>query len=57
VTASEAAAFADQAAAAMRDAIADGWAQLDELKAPAFDPLRKRDDFQKLVAEVEGRGK
>jgi eukaryotic-like serine/threonine-protein kinase len=53
VTAAEGAAFADQAVAALRDAINSGWAARDELKEPDFDPLRKREDFQKLIAELE----
>jgi hypothetical protein len=53
VTASEAAAFADQAVTALRDAVQAGWAQGDELKEPDFDPLRRRDDFKKLLAELE----
>jgi tetratricopeptide (TPR) repeat protein len=57
VTAAEAAAFADQAVAALRDALQAGWGQYDELKEPDFDPLRKREDFQKLVAELERKGK
>jgi tetratricopeptide (TPR) repeat protein len=55
VTATETAAFADQAVAALRDAIRAGWAEPDELKEPEFDLLRKRDDFQKLVKEVEAK--
>jgi hypothetical protein len=52
VTKEEAAAFADQAVAALRDAISAGWNWPDELKEPDFDALRKRDDFQKLVKEL-----
>jgi tetratricopeptide (TPR) repeat protein len=55
VTAAEAAAFADQSVAALRDAIQAGWANPDELKEPEFDLLRKRDDFQKLVKEAEAK--
>jgi tetratricopeptide (TPR) repeat protein len=53
VTTAEAAAFADQAVAALRDAISAGWALPGELKEPDFDALRGRADFQKLVAAVE----
>jgi hypothetical protein len=53
VTAAEAGAFADQAVAALRDAIQAGWAKRDHLKEPDFDPIRKRDDFLKLVKELE----
>jgi len=55
VTAAKAAAFADQAFATLRDAIGAGWARRDELKEPEFDPLRGREDFQKLVAELEAQ--
>ena len=55
VTTVEAASFADQAVAALRDAINAGWTQLDELKEPDFDALRGRDDFQKLLAELEAK--
>jgi tetratricopeptide (TPR) repeat protein len=54
VTIEEAATFADQAVASLKDAIKAGWARRDELKEPDFDPLRGRDDFKKLQAEVEG---
>ena len=53
VTAAEAAAFADQAVATLRDAIGAGSARREELKEPDFDPLRGREDFKKLVAELE----
>lgn len=53
VTAAEAATFADQAVADLRDAIQAGWAQRDELKEPDFDALRQREDFKKLMAELE----
>jgi tetratricopeptide (TPR) repeat protein len=52
VTKAEAAAFADQAAAALRDAINGGWLLLDDLKEPDFNAIRGRDDFKKLLAEV-----
>jgi len=55
VTAAEAAAFADQSVAALRDALQAGWGQYDELKEPDFDALRGRADFQKLVAGVEAK--
>jgi serine/threonine-protein kinase len=55
VTAAEAARFADQSVAALRDAVQAGWARPDELKEPEFDPIRKRDDFQKLVKELEAK--
>ena len=55
VTAAEAAKFADQAVAALRDAISAGWNKPDELKEPDFDALRGREDFKKLVADLEAR--
>lgn len=57
VTTAEAAWFADQSVAALRDAINAGWNQLNELKEPDFDPLRGRDDFKKLLADLETRNK
>jgi serine/threonine protein kinase len=57
VTAAEAAAFADQAVAALADAIKAGWARLDELKEPDFDSLRGREDFKKQFAEVEQKSR
>jgi serine/threonine protein kinase/tetratricopeptide (TPR) repeat protein len=55
VTAGEARTYADQALAALQDALRAGWALPNELKEPDFDALRSRPDFQKLVAEVEAR--
>ena len=51
----EAAIFADQAVAALRDALSASWNELDELKEPDFDSLRGRDDFKKLPAEQEAK--
>jgi serine/threonine-protein kinase len=53
----EAAMFADQAVASLRDAISAGWDRPSELKEPDFDALRGRDDFKKLLAELEMRNK
>jgi serine/threonine-protein kinase len=55
VSAAEAAAFADQAALALRDSAQAGWGNWAELKEPDFDPLRGRDDFRKLLAEAEAK--
>ncbi len=55
VTAAEGASFADQAVAALRDALSAGWNRPDELKEPDLDALRSRADFQKLLAEVEAK--
>jgi serine/threonine-protein kinase len=53
VTADEARAFADQAVAALREALAAGWAVRAELDEPDFNALRRRDDFKKLVQQLE----
>jgi hypothetical protein len=55
MTKEEAKTFADQSVAALRDACSAGWGQYDELKEPDFDALRGRDDFKKLVAELEAK--
>ena len=55
VNAAGAAAYADEAAAALADAVQAGWPRLDELKEPDFDPIRGRVDFKKLFAEVEAK--
>jgi len=57
VTTAEAATFADQAVASLRDALSAGWGWPDELKEPDFNAIRGRDDFKKLVAEVEAPNK
>jgi tetratricopeptide (TPR) repeat protein len=48
--------YADEAMKMLRDAVGKGWknAALYMAKDPAFGPLRQRDDFKKLLAEVEG---
>jgi hypothetical protein len=53
VTKAEARTFADQSIAALAVVVQAGWAVPSELKEPDFDPLRGREDFKKLVAEVE----
>jgi tetratricopeptide (TPR) repeat protein len=55
VTKDEAAAFADQAVAALREAFSGGWGWTNELKEPDFDAIRSRDDFKKLMAELEAK--
>jgi tetratricopeptide (TPR) repeat protein len=55
VTSAEAKTSADQAVAALADAVKTGWGLPSELKSPDFDALRARPDFQKLVAEVEAK--
>jgi tetratricopeptide (TPR) repeat protein len=55
VTSVEAATFADQSVAALREAVNAGWNWPGDLKEPDFDAVRGRADFQKLVAEVEAK--
>jgi hypothetical protein len=55
VTKDEAARFAVQAVTSLRDAISAFRDWPDALKEPDFDALRGRDDFKKLVAELEAR--
>jgi serine/threonine-protein kinase len=46
--------YADRALAALRHAIASGYRDAAQLKAaPELEPLRKRDEFRKLVSELE----
>jgi serine/threonine-protein kinase len=46
--------YADRAVAALRQAVADGYKDAAQLrKDPALDPLRGRDDFKKLLADLE----
>jgi tetratricopeptide (TPR) repeat protein len=48
--------YADQALAALRQAVGKGYRDAANLKKdPDLDPLRGRDDFQKLLAEVAAR--
>jgi hypothetical protein len=42
----------------LRDAVSKGYKDVAHVKKDAdLDPLRQRDDFQKLVAELEWKGK
>jgi hypothetical protein len=36
-------------------ALSAGWGRPDELKEPDVDALRERNDFQKLLAELEAK--
>jgi hypothetical protein len=46
--------YADQAMQMLRHAIAKGYKDVEQLKKDKdLDPLRSRDDFQKLLAELE----
>lgn len=51
--ADEASAFADKAAAVLRDAVKAGWENLEQLNEPDFDSLRKRQDNQELMKQLE----
>jgi tetratricopeptide (TPR) repeat protein len=55
VSKGEAKAFADQSVAALAAAFKTGWDAPSELKEPDFDAIRGRDDFKKLLAELEAK--
>ena len=42
----------------LRDAVSKGYKDVDHMRQDtALAPLRQREDIQKLVAELEGKGK
>jgi hypothetical protein len=46
--------YADRAMTLLREAVAKGFQDVERMKNDtALDPLRNREDFQKLVAELE----
>lgn len=48
--------YADRAMAMLKDAVAKGWKDADLMKKDTdLDALRQRDDFKKLLAELEAR--
>jgi tetratricopeptide (TPR) repeat protein len=50
--------YGDAAMKLLRDAVSKGYKDVARMqKDTALDPLRQREDFQKLVAELEGKGK
>jgi len=50
--------YADEAMAALRQAIQNGYEEVTKLKADTdLDPLRNRDDFKKLLQELETKAK
>jgi hypothetical protein len=50
--------YADRAMEALRQAVAKGYKDAAQMKKdPDLDPLRGRDDFQKLLAEVDAAAK
>src|SRR5262249_27230328 len=54
-TSAESKQSAELAIAALRAAINTGWNWPDDLQDPDFDPLRGRDDFKKVLAELEAK--
>src|SRR5262249_16165719 len=50
--------YGDAAMKLLRDAVSTGYKDVAHMKKDTdLDPLRQQDDFQKLVAELEGKGK
>ena len=50
--------YGDAAMKLLRDAVSKGYKDVAHMKKDTdLDPLRPRDDFQKLIAELEGKGK
>jgi len=50
--------YGDAAMKLLRDAVGKGYKDVPHMKKDTdLDPLRQRDDFQRLVAELEGKGK
>ena len=49
--------LADSGPGSLRQAVDKGLKEAATLKAPVFEPLRQRDDFRKLLAELEKKGK
>jgi hypothetical protein len=51
----QATSYGDRAMALLREAVAKGLKNADLLKDEDFDPIRNREDFQKLLAELEAK--
>jgi hypothetical protein len=50
--------YGDAAMRLLRDAVSKGYKDAPHMKKDSdLEPLRQREDFQKLVAELEGKGK
>jgi hypothetical protein len=50
--------YSDAAMKALRLAVSKGYKDVKNIKTDTdLDPLRQREDFQKLLAELEGKGK
>jgi tetratricopeptide (TPR) repeat protein len=50
--------YGDAAMRLLRDAVSKGWKDVAHMKKDTdLDPLRQREDFGKLIADLEGKGK
>ena len=50
--------YGEQAMKLLRDAVSKGWKNVAHMKTDTdLDPLRQREDYKKLIAEHEGKGK
>jgi hypothetical protein len=50
--------YADAAMELLREAASKGYKDMAQIKNDdALDPLREREDFKKVVTELEGKGK
>jgi hypothetical protein len=50
--------YGDAAMKLLREAVSKGYKDVPHMKKDTdLEPLRQREDFQKLVAELEGNGK
>ena len=50
--------YGDAAMKLLRDAVSKGYKDVAHMKKDIdLDPLRQREDYQKLVAELDGKGK
>ena len=50
--------YGDAAMKLLRDAVSKGYKDVAHMKKDTdLDPLRQREEFQKLLAELEGKGK
>ena len=50
--------YGDAAMKLLRDAVSKGYKDVPHMKKDTdLDPLRQREDFQKLLADLEGKGK
>jgi hypothetical protein len=50
--------YGDAAMKLLREGVSKGWKDVEPMKKdPNLDPLRRREDFKKLIEELEGKGK